>query len=85
MLSPPYPGPENVLDQVGPAVADVVDEAQNLPANALAQLNQLINPLNWASLLTLILVRISELDPAHLSVGSMRPDDWSRTLTLTTP
>ena len=74
---------QNVFDQAGRTVADVVDEAQALPANALAQLKQLIDPPDWASLLIFILVKISELDPAHLSVGSMRPDGWSRTLTLT--
>ena len=74
---------QNVFDQAGRAVANVVDEAEALPANALAQLKQLIDPPDWASLLIFILVKISELDPAHLSVGSMRPDGWSRTLTLT--
>jgi hypothetical protein len=74
---------QNVFDQAGRTVADVVDEAQDLPADALAQLKQLIDPPDWASLLIFILVKISDLDPAHLSVGSMRPDGWSRTLTLT--
>ena len=74
---------QNVFDQAGRTVGDVVDEAEDLPANALAQLKRLIDPPDWASLLIFILVKISELDPAHLSVGSMQPKDWSRTLTLT--
>ena len=74
---------QNVFDQAGRAVGDAVNEAEDLPANALAQLKQLIDPPDWASLLIFVLVKISELDPAHLSVGSMQPDGWSRTLTLT--
>ena len=73
----------SVFDQAGRTVADVVQEAEALPADALAKLKQLIDPPDWSSLLIFILVKISELDPAHLSVGSMRPDGWSRVVTLT--
>lgn len=74
---------QQVFDQAGHAIGDVAEEAQELPAAALAALKQLLDPPDWTSLLILILVKISELDPEHLTVGAMQPDGWSRTLTLT--
>ncbi len=76
-------GLRQVFDKAGRALGDTVGEAEKLPADALTALRQLIDPPDWASLLVLILVKVSELDPDHLSVGSMKPEGWSRTLTLT--
>ncbi len=74
---------QQVFDQAGHAIGDVAEQAQDLPAAALAAVKQLIDPPDWKSLLILILVKISELDPDHLKVGAMQPAGWSRTLTLT--
>ena len=73
----------NVFDQAGQTVGRTVEEAEKLPADALAALKHLIDPPDWPSLLIFILLKVSELDPDHLSVGSMQPEGWSRAVTLT--
>jgi hypothetical protein len=72
-----------VFDQAGQTVGRTVDEAEQLPADALAAIKRLIDPPDWASLLVFLLLKVRELDPDHLSVGSMQPEGWSRTVTLT--
>jgi len=74
---------QQVFDQAVQQIGALGQEAQDLPAGALAALKQLIDPPDWKSLLILILVKVSELDPVHLKVGVMQPVGWSRTLTLT--
>jgi hypothetical protein len=49
----------------------------------MKSLRDLIDPPDWTSLLIFLLIKVRDLDPGHLSVGSMKPDGWSRTLTLT--
>jgi hypothetical protein len=72
-----------VFDQAGQTVGRTVDEAEQLPADALHALEQLIDPPDWASLLIFLLLKVRDLDPDHLSVGSVQPDGWSRAVTLT--
>ena len=74
---------QQVFDQAVQQIGALGEQAQDLPAGALAALKQLIDPPDWKSLLILILVKVSELDPDHLKVGAMQPVGWSRTLTLT--
>jgi hypothetical protein len=72
-----------VFDQAGQTVGRTVDEAEQLPADALTALEHLIDPPDWASLLIFLLLKVRDLDPDHLSVGSLQPDGWSRAVTLT--
>lgn len=74
---------QDVFDQAGHAAGDALDEAEALPDAALAKLRQLADPPAWDTLLILLLLKVRDLDPAHLSVGAMKPDGWSRAVTLT--
>ena len=74
---------QEVFDQAGHTIGQTVDEAEAFSEQVLESLKQLIDPPDWASLLIFILVKVRALDPEHLSVGSMKPEGWSRTLTLT--
>jgi hypothetical protein len=72
-----------VFDQAGQTIGRTVEEAEQLPADALAALERLVDPPDWASLLVFVLLKVRDLDPDHLSVGSMQPDGWSRAVALT--
>jgi len=69
------------LDDAGHQVGDVVDDAQKLPDDVVNKIKELCDPPDWWSLLLVVLLQISKLDP-HLSVGTMRPDGWSRMVTV---
>ena len=69
------------LDDAGHGVGDVLDEAQDLPTATIERIKQLCDPPDWWSLLLVVLLEVSKLDP-HLSVGVMRPDGWSRMVTV---
>jgi hypothetical protein len=70
------------LDDAGRKATDVVNDAEKLPDEVVQKIKDLVDPPDWWSLLLVILVEISKLDP-HLSVGTMRPEGWSRMVTLT--
>ena len=74
---------QQVFDKASQTLGQTAEEAEALPEKALDDLKKLIDPPDWASLLIFVLLKIQDLDPAHLSVGSMQPEGWSRTLTLT--
>ncbi len=74
---------QQVLDQAGRTLADTVDTVTEMPADALAALQRIVDPPDWWSLLTFVLVQVAKLD-AKLSVGTMLPaGGWSRAVTLT--
>jgi hypothetical protein len=69
----------DILDQLGALVNDVT----NLPGDLWRDLKDLVEHPNWWSLLLFLMVKISEIDPAHLKAGAMKPPNWSRMVTLT--
>lgn len=71
------------LDDAGRELAHQADEAEKLPADIVRRIKDLVDPPDFWSLLLFVLVKISEVDPTHLSVGTMHPDGWSRMVTLT--
>lgn len=71
-----------VLDDADHRVGEVVNDAKKLPDDVVQKIKDLCNPPDWWSLLLVILVEISKLDP-HLSVGTMSPNGWSRMVTVT--
>lgn len=71
-----------VFDQAGRTLGDVVEQATDLPSQALDTLKSLVDPPDWWSLLLFVLVQVAKLDP-HLSVGTASPLGWSRTVTVT--
>ncbi|MEP6814247.1 MAG: hypothetical protein ABI873_01710 [Marmoricola sp.] len=73
---------KQALDDAGRQLGNAMEEAQKLPEEAVQKIKDACDPPDWWSLLLVILVEISKLDP-HLSVGSMCPAGWSRMVTLT--
>jgi hypothetical protein len=71
------------LDDAGRDLAHQADEAEKLPAEVVKKIKDLCDPPDFWSLLLFVLVKISEVDPQHLTVGTMHPDGWSRMVTLT--
>jgi hypothetical protein len=74
---------QEVFAKAEQAVGDAADDAKQLPNDVLNSLKQAVDPPDWWSLLAFVLVKLSELDPDHLSVGFMSLAGWSRLLTLT--
>lgn len=73
---------QNWFDELVTQVGNLVDDAKQAPTDALDRLDELVDPPDWWSLLVVVLVQVSKLDP-RLSVGAMKPPGWSRTVTVT--
>lgn len=71
------------LDDAGRGLAHQAEEAEKLPAEVVQKIKDLCDPPDFWSVLLFVLVKISEIDPTHLTVGTMHPDGWSRMVTLT--
>jgi hypothetical protein len=75
---------ENAPGAISQAISQAAHDLQELPGQALQQLKDAVSPPDWWGLLAFGLVRLADLDPAHLRVGSWDPEGgWSKALTLT--
>lgn len=81
--------PQRIADAVDSIVSQsegVVDQIRELPGDALENLKRAVDPPDRWSLLVLVMLRIRDLDPAHLGVGASHPGElagFSRMITLT--
>lgn len=63
---------------------DILDQIEAAPEAGWAALKDLVESRpDWSTLLLLILTKIQELDPQHITAGVMHHPEWNRLLTLT--
>jgi hypothetical protein len=65
-------------------VEDILDQIESDAEAGWKALTDLVESKpDWSTLLLLILTKVRDLDPAHITVGTMTHPQWKRLLTLT--
>lgn len=71
-----------ILDEAGHTFDEALNKVEKLPDDAIQRIKDLYEHPDWWSLLVFVLVQVSKLDD-HMSVGTTRPEGWSRAVTVT--